>query len=128
MLLPDLQIVLKNIHDAETADLLDRVTAYRNGMEPNVVAFIEDELEQRGVTAEEMGEYAERCRRECLFHEDGTALMCSFCRRPAVAAAWGWHRLFGAGATPRWRFFPLFRLVPLGYPRYFCYCAEHVAD
>jgi hypothetical protein len=126
----DLQIILKNVHDAETADLLDRITAFRAGMEPEAVAFIEDELEQRGVRAEQIEAHAERCRRECLFHEDGTARMCSFCRRPAVASGWGFHRLFHDGpapCTPVGRLLSvLYRFLPLGWPRYFCYCPDHL--
>ncbi len=136
MLKTELQLVLQNIHAAETDDLMDRVTAYRAGMEPEVVGFIEDELDERGVTPQEIAAHAECCRRECIFHEDGTALMCSFCRKPAVAVGWGWHRLFQATSAqnpyrfflPGWILYHVFRLIRLGYPRYFHHCAAHLAE
>ena len=86
--------VWANARDVETEDLLDRVTAYRAGLESAAVAILEDELYRRGVTRREIDAHAEACRRECLFHPDGTALSCSYCRRPAVAQGWGWQRLF----------------------------------
>jgi hypothetical protein len=133
MLKPDLQIILKNVRDADTTDLLDRITAYRAGMEPEVVGFIEDELEQRGISAVQIADHAERCRRECLFHNDGSALMCSFCRRPAVAAGWAFHRMFHDGPvksplhySPVSRLMTvLFRYLPFGWPRWCHYCPAH---
>ena len=107
------QKVRANVEQAETDDLMDRVTAYRAGMEPGAVALIEKELMRRGITSAEIEAHAFECRDECLFHADGTALMCSFCRRPAVAEGWGWH----------W----VFELVPL-LPRRFRYCAEHATS
>jgi hypothetical protein len=129
----ELRIVLQNLHAADTEDLLDRVTAYRAGMEPDVIGFIEDELEKRGVTTEEIAAQADQYRRECLYHPDGAARMCSLCRRPAVAAGWGWHRMFSAAwrSNPNRVYLPgrlinpIFEMLPLFYPRYFYYCAEH---
>jgi len=133
LLKTEMQIILQNIRHADTDDLLDRVTAYRAGMEPDVIGFIEDELERRGVAPEEIEAHAEQLRAECLFHADGTAQMCSFCRRPAVAAQLGWRRLFQAAPEaprprfflPGWVLYRLFRLLPLGYPWQFRYCTEH---
>ncbi len=106
----DPQKVLLNVRRAETADLLDRVTAYRAGMEPEALEMIEDELADRGVTPAEIDRHAEACRQECLYHPDGAAAMCSFCRRPAVAEGRGWVRLLG--------------LVPV-LPRRYWYCKDH---
>ena len=83
------------VQQAETDDLLDRVTAYRQGMEPAAVSVIEQELRQRGITAVAIADHAEECRRTCLFDATGIALKCSRCRRPALAQTWGWHRLWG---------------------------------
>lgn len=102
--------VRANIRQADTADLLDRITAYRNGMEPEAVALIEDELQRRGVDAAAINEHRQAYERTCLFDADGTPMMCSFCRLPAVARGWGWHRLW--------------KLVPL-FPRRFRYCKKH---
>jgi hypothetical protein len=105
----DIDRLRANARKATTEDLLNRVTVYRSGMEPEEVFLIEEELRSRGLTAEEILDYRERMEREVIFR-DGVAARCSFCHAPAVAAAWGWHRLWG--------------LVPL-FPRYFYYCREH---
>ena len=109
----DEQKVLLNIRQAETDDLLDRITAYRRGMEPEAIAMIERELHTRGVTAAQIAERQQEYARECLFLEDGTARMCSFCRKPAIEEGWGWHKLWGK--------MPLFL-------RRFRYCKEHAPD
>jgi hypothetical protein len=91
----DVQKCLVEVRGAETADLLDRITAYRAGMEPRAIELIEQELRDRGVAQAEIDAHAEACRQSCLFDVTGTALACSCCRRPAVAEVWGWHRLWG---------------------------------
>jgi hypothetical protein len=106
----DLERVRKNVGEATTEDLLDRVTAYRAGMEPDALEVIEEELRRRGVTAEEVAAHGRRRRAETNLLPDGTAARCSFCHRPALAEGWGWHRLWG--------------LVPI-FPRLYRYCAEH---
>ncbi len=106
----DAQRCLGEVRQAETADLLDRVTAYRNGMEPEAVELMEQELRRRGVDAAAIAAHAEQCRRECVFDASGTARSCSRCRRPAVALVRRWHRLWG--------------MLPL-YPRWLPLCAEH---
>jgi hypothetical protein len=102
---------LANVRDAETADLLDRATAYREGLEPEAAEMIDAELRRRGVTQGGIDARAEECRRECLFDADGIAFTCSKCRRPAVGETAGWHRL--------WRILPLFRTRVL-------FCKEHM--
>jgi hypothetical protein len=106
----DLERVRKNVSTATTEDLLDRATAYRAGMEPDALDVIEEELQRRGVTTDEMAEHGRRRRLEINVLSDGTAARCSFCHRPAVAEQCGWHRLWG--------------LVPI-FPCLFRYCAEH---
>jgi hypothetical protein len=101
-----------NISQAGTDDLLDRVTAYRAGMEPDAVALVEQELQKRGVTAAKVAEHRESIERECVFHADGTAKMCTFCRKPAVRETWGWHKIMGA--------------IPI-FPRLICYCKYHAS-
>lgn len=71
----DAQRCLGEVRQAETADLLDRVTAYRNGMEPEAVELMEQELRRRGVDAAAIAAHAEQCRRECVFDASGTALV-----------------------------------------------------
>jgi hypothetical protein len=110
MLTFNVEKLRSDVQRAETPDLLDRITAYRAGMEPEAVELIEDELRRRGVSGAEIDERAETCRRDCLFDDTGVALSCSRCRRPAVFEVWGWHRLWGR--------------VPL-FPRRLRYCEEH---
>ena len=106
----DDQKVLADIREAETDDLLDRITACRRGMETEAIEMIERELRERGITGTQITAHREACERSCLFRPDGCAVMCSFCRKPAVSEDWGWHRLWGR--------------IPL-FPRRFRYCEEH---
>ena len=73
---------LDNIRKAETEELLDRVTAYRAGMEPQAIDMIEEELRDRGVSPYDIAVHEEECERECVFAPDGAAYMCCQCRRP----------------------------------------------
>jgi hypothetical protein len=93
--------VKQNVSESSTEDLLDRVTAYRSGMEPDAIWIIEAELESRGVD------------RAAICRPEGFAYRCSFCRRPAVVRRWGWHWLGG--------------LVPV-LPRMFSYCSRHADE
>jgi hypothetical protein len=105
----DPQRVLVNVRQADTQDLLNRATVYRDGMEPDALPIIERELHDRGVTSAQIEEYHERMNRQVIQCE-GIAVRCSFCNGPAVAEAWGWHRLWGK--------------LPL-FPRRLYYCLEH---
>jgi hypothetical protein len=99
-----------NVRAATTEDLLDRATVFRDGMEPEALDLIENELRERGIQRDAVAEH-ERSRRESvLFDACGIALKCQRCRRPAVVQTRGWHRL--------WGLLPLFR-------RSFAWCAEH---
>jgi hypothetical protein len=90
----DLERVRANVQQATTPDLLERATAYREGMEPEALAIIEEELHRRGVSEEEVRAAAERWQRQGMPVGDGTVQSCSFCPRPAVAAGWIWRRVF----------------------------------
>ena|SRR5207249_3685288 len=107
----DLDKVRANVRQAETEDLLDRATFYRAGMEPEAIEIIEEELRRRGVTAADQLSWQESGQ-DCLRDADGTAVKCSYCRRPAVYRGWGWHRLWG--------------LIPV-FPRKFALCKDHAA-
>src|SRR5436190_2153328 len=80
----DRQRVEENVREATTPDLLDRVTVYRAGMEPEAITIIEDELRARGISARRIAEHAEQRSQEIIPLPDGTAVPCSFCHRPAV--------------------------------------------
>jgi hypothetical protein len=101
---------LVEVRQAETEDLLDRVTAYRRGMDPQAIGIIEQELTRRSILAAKIHAHAKECSKHCLFDRKGVALSCSQCRRPAVTESHGWHRLFG--------------LVPL-FPKRVRYCKTH---
>jgi hypothetical protein len=106
----DLERVRSDVRSARTEDLLDRVTVYRAGMEAEAIEVIEQELYNRGLTAAEIARHAEERQDELLANQAGCAGQCSFCRQPAVAEGWGWHRL--------WKKIPVF-------PRRFYYCRDH---
>jgi hypothetical protein len=106
----NLKRVAEFIRTAETEQLLDRVTIYRAGMEPAALDLMEGELDRRGITREEIAEHDAWRRATAILLEDGTALRCSVCDRPAVIQARGWHKLFGR--------------VPV-FPRLFSYCEVH---
>jgi hypothetical protein len=107
----DLERVRENVRRATTEDLLDRATVYREGMEPEALEIIDAELRERGLSAFDVAEHAERRRGHVLFAPEGWALKCAKCHRPAVGRVRGWHRLFG--------------LMPL-FPRWFYYCEDHL--
>lgn len=106
----DLKKVAEFIRRAESEDLLDRVTVYRDGMEPAAVDLMEGELARRGFRPADIDDHDRRRRETAILLPDGTALRCSFCDRPAVLQARGWFRL--------WRVIPVF-------PKVFAYCDTH---
>jgi hypothetical protein len=106
----DLRRVAEFIRRADTEELLDRVTVYREGMEPAALDLMEGELDRRGMTRADIADHAAERWQTAIRLPDGTALRCSLCVRPAVMRARGWHRLFGR--------------VPL-FPRLFAYCEAH---
>jgi hypothetical protein len=106
----DIKRVAENIRKADTEDLLDRATVYRRGMEPAAIDLIRGELDRRGVTADDILDHWEKRRAVVIVLDDGTALRCSFCDRPAVVRGRGWHRLWGR--------------IPL-FPWVFAYCDRH---
>jgi hypothetical protein len=108
MLELDLNRVRENAQASSTEDLLDRMTVYRAGLEPEALAIIRDELLARGVTAEDIADHEQR-RRDLLI-EGGRPVRCRLCSRPAVVRQWRWGKLFG--------------VLPL-FPRREALCAEH---
>ena len=105
--------VESNVREATTEDLLDRVTAYRRGMEREAIPIIEAELARHGVTGADIERHeAEECH-NVVYRPEGFAYKCSFCRRPAVTRSWGWHWLWG--------------LLPV-LPCVVSYCERHAQD
>lgn len=106
----DIRKVAAYVRRADTEELLDRVTVYRDGMEPAALDLMEGELDRRGVSREEIADHDRDRRATAILLPDGTAARCTFCDRPAVARRWGWHRLWGR--------------VPV-FPRLFRRCPDH---
>lgn len=106
----DLNRVRNNARKATTEDLLDRATVYRDEMEPAALQIIDAELFERGISVEQVEAHLE-ARKNVLVSDEGLALKCSFCWKPAVETGWGWHRLYGK--------------LPV-FPRRLRWCEEHV--
>jgi hypothetical protein len=102
--------VRENARRATTPDLLDRVTVYREGLEPEALAIIESELRERGLGPMEIQAHRAASKSDPMLDARGVPRSCSFCGAPAVSASWGWHKLWGK--------------LPL-FPRRFRYCKEH---
>ena len=115
----DPERVRRNVRQATTEDLLDRVTVYRNGMEPAALEIIEGELQDRGILRDRIRAHAAQREQEILPMEDGTAIPCSFCHRLAIAEGWGWHWLGVMIWGKRRGLFPVF-------PRFYHYCDRHL--
>jgi len=99
--------VRRNVREATTEDLLDRVTTYREGMEPEALEIIDAELRARGIARDAIKGHAEQQSQQTIDRADGIPATCSFCPRPASQSGWGWHRLWG--------------LLPV-FPRFLSYC------
>jgi hypothetical protein len=106
----DLDRVRANVAKAMTADLLERATVYRDGMEPAALDLIETELRRRGVSYQQQAEYGEVQEKTVLRGRDGLPLRCCMCPHAAVETHWAWRRLFG--------------IVPI-FPRRCPYCERH---
>lgn len=124
----DLKRVAEYIRGAETEELLDRVTVYREGMEPAALDLMEGELDRRGVSPAQVAAHDANRRDGAIILSDGTAMRCSFCDRPAVRQARGWHRL--RLRVPLAKLFTGRDSVPPGFsvplfPRVFAYCSFH---
>jgi len=114
----DLERVRENVRQATTEDLLDRLTVYRAGMEPEALVLIEAELLRREIDADAIEAHACQRAHEAIVMPDGTARGCMFCHRPAVAEGWGWHWVSLMMGGERRSLFPVF-------PRYFYWCSQH---
>jgi hypothetical protein len=97
---------------ADSRDLLDRVTVFREGMEPEAVEIIEAELARRGIGPDEIRQHHQQLKHRVLLRTDGLPARCALCPRAATESARGWFRLM--------------RLIPL-FPQNVYYCDEHWA-
>lgn len=99
----NLDRVRENVAKASTEDLLDRITVFRNGMEPAALEIVEKELRRREVTSDVIQHHWENRRSRTLVRDD-VAVRCSFCERPAVSHRWGWYRFWRKIPLLPWRF------------------------
>ena len=98
----NLKTVAEFVRKADEEELLDRVTVYREEMEPAAVDLMENELWRRGVTPDEVAVHAEERRERLVMSKDGYAVRCRYCDRPAVSRRWGWYRLWGRVPVLPW--------------------------
>jgi hypothetical protein len=106
----NIERVRENAKIATTEDLLDRVTAFRAGLEERALEVLEEELLSRGIGNDEIRAHSEELGRTVLWESPGLALRCHRCTRPATRLDWRWHRLFG--------------ILPL-FPRQLPCCPKH---
>ena len=101
----DIRRVAEYVHSADSEELLDRVTVYRDGMEPAALDLMEGELDRRGVTRAAIAEFEAMRRETALTRTDGTIIRCLLCDRPATGRGRGWITIMG-GRVPifPWRF------------------------
>ena len=71
----DAERVRINVRQAETQDLLNRLTVFREGMEAEALPIIEAELFDRGVTSAEIQAYHERMDRMVIRRRAGVERM-----------------------------------------------------
>ena len=105
-----LQAIEKYLREAETEDLLDRVTVFRELTELEALKQMLAELKQRGLTEFQIAQHDRERRKTAILGTDGLVLRCHLCRNPAIDWRWVWHRLFGR--------------VPI-FPRRMRVCASH---
>jgi hypothetical protein len=98
------------IREAETIALLDRLTAFRAGMRPDVLPLVKDELRRRGIGAEQIAAHENEINAAVIWESPGLARRCRYCERPATDLTWDWFRL--------WETIPIF-------PMRFYYCPQH---
>jgi len=108
----DLRKVAEHVRAAKTEELLDRVTVYREDMEPAAVDLMENELARRGFSPERIAEHGRERRATALVEPGGEVVRCALCDRPAVTTAWSWRI--------RWREWGLL-------PRRRPFCERHAA-
>jgi hypothetical protein len=108
----DLKKVAEFVRKADDEALMDRVTVYRNGMEPAALDLMHHELDRRGITGDDLIDHFQKRRAAGFLLADGTVLRCSFCDCPAVVRGRGWYRIF-------------FGRVPV-FPRVYSYCEHHL--
>lgn len=102
--------VAENVREADTEDLMDRITVYRSGMEPAAIGLIEDELSRRGVSDRKIRAHASHIGETAMLDGTGLVIRCMKCQAPAVSLEWRMYRLL--------------ELIPV-FPMHMPLCEEH---
>ncbi len=105
--------IVERTQESDTEELLDRATVFREDMEPDAIRIIEAELSRRGYTEDAILAHAKNRCESNIVGDDGTALRCSLCDRPAIVEDRDWFRVFGK--------------LPI-FPRSVRYCELHARE
>jgi len=89
----DLKRVAENVREADTDDLLDRITVYYSGMEPAAIDLIHAELARRGVSDRKIRAYALEVAAKVIVDDAGLTVSCMRCSSPAVSREWRMYRV-----------------------------------
>lgn len=87
--------LLSNVRTADTLDLLDRATVFRDAMEAEAVEVIVAELARRGLGPDEIHAHGRLFQHRVLRDDRGIAASCNHCSRAATQADVDWHRWLG---------------------------------
>ncbi len=109
----DKKTIVERTQESDTEELLDRVTVFREDMEPDAIWIIEAELSRRGFTDDAILAHAKNRCESNIVGDDGSALRCSLCDRPAIVEDRDWFRVFGK--------------LPI-FPRSVRYCELHARE
>jgi hypothetical protein len=105
--------LLAHVGQMEQAELLDRVTVFRDALEPDAVEVMEAELARRGIGPEEIHQHYRQIKHRVLRDAHGIPAQCSWCERAAVEMREDFHKLW--------------RLIPVA-KRIWYYCERHFAE
>ncbi len=106
----DLEKVRIYAKKADNRSLLDRVTVFRQGMEPAAIEIIKKELLERGISPADISQHESAYKDLVIRGPEGLPRLCKKCALPAICREWGWLKVFG--------FIPLL-------PWQHLYCEEH---
>ncbi len=81
--------------NASNRELLDRVTVFKSGMEPNALTIIHQELRHRGVTQTQIQDHETLLEPLVIRGPEGMPRICKKCSLPAISCEWGWLKVFG---------------------------------
>lgn len=100
----DLEKVRIYAKKADNKALIDRVTLFQSGMEPEALEIIILELTSRGISALEITEHEEKYKEKVIRGPEGMPRLCNNCPSPATAQEWGWLKVFGFVPIIPWKY------------------------